>query len=83
MIDNTLKYLQESLSNYSENEVCQQILRKLSSGNYQSEGSFVDDLEDDEMIYLDNVLENELNYAKNVQNDVRVKELTEVYELLF
>ncbi|MFD1849913.1 sporulation protein [Oceanobacillus bengalensis] len=82
-MDNTLKYLRESLSNYSENELCRQILNKMESRQYSSEGKFVRDLDEEEMAYLDNVLDNELNYAKNVQNDVRVRELTEVYELLF
>ncbi len=83
IIDNTLKYLRESLSNYSENEVCQHIIRKIEQNHYKSEKEFVDDLEEAEVAYLDNVLENELNYAKNVQNDERVQQLTEVFEILF
>lgn len=82
-IDQTLDYLRESLSNYIENDMCQQIYRKLESGNYAGEGKFVEDLNDDEMAYLNEVLEREISYAKNVQHDSRVKELNEVYELLF
>ncbi|RLL44933.1 sporulation protein [Oceanobacillus piezotolerans] len=82
-MDKTLRYLRESLSNYSENEVCRQILEKLRANQYAGEKQFVDDLSESEMEYLDNVLDNELNYAKNVENDLRVQELTEVYELLF
>ena len=44
---------------------------------------FVKELNEEEIIYLNGVLENELAYAKRVQYDERVKELTEVYELLF
>ena len=83
IIDQTLQYLRESLSNYMENDVCQQILSKIEANNYTSEESFVSDLDGKEMDYLDMVLENELDYAKNVQNDTRVKELNEVYEQLF
>lgn len=82
-IDSTLAYLRESLSNYIENEICQQIIQKLESNNDSSEEKFIAQLDDEEMDYLDAVLENELDYARNVQNDVRVRELTEVYELLF
>ncbi len=71
------------MSNYSENELCQIIVKKMEQNQYGSEEQFVEDLEDDEITYLDNVLENELNYAKNVQNDERVQQLTEIFELLF
>jgi Minor curli fiber component A len=83
IIDHTLDYLRESLANYQENEMCQQIINKLQAKTYAGEGEFVKDLEDEEMTYLHDVLENELDYAKNVQYDQRVKELTEVFELLF
>ncbi|WP_044476886.1 hypothetical protein [Oceanobacillus massiliensis] len=82
-MDNTLGYLRESLSNYIESDMCQQILSKLEANNYAGEGKFVNELDGDEMSYLDMILENELDYARNVQNDSRVKELNEVYELLF
>jgi hypothetical protein len=55
----------------------------MEQNHYKSEKEFVDDLEEAEVAYLDNVLENELNYAKNVQNDERVQQLTEVFEILF
>ncbi|MFC2947096.1 sporulation protein [Virgibacillus sediminis] len=82
-IDHTLNYLRESLSNYMDNEMCQQIVRKMETNQYVSEGHFVKDLDEEEITYLNDVLENELDYAKGVQHDIRVKELTEVYELLF
>lgn len=82
-MDQTLQYLRESLSNYIENDVCQQILSKIETNNYASEESFIVDLDGKEMDYLDMVLEQELDYAKNVQSDSRVKELNEVYEQLF
>ncbi|MFD1040421.1 sporulation protein [Virgibacillus byunsanensis] len=79
-IDYTLDYLRESLANYIDNDMCQQIYGKLDQ--YKNEGEFVRDLDEEEIAYLNDVVKKELDYAKNVQNDVRVQELTEVYELL-
>nr|WP_306798649.1 sporulation protein [Oceanobacillus saliphilus] len=78
-----MEYLRESLSNYMENDMCQQLVSKLEANHYTSEKKFIDDLDGNEMDYLDMVLENELDYAKNVQNDIRVQELNEVFEQLF
>ncbi len=63
--------------------MCQKIDKKLETEGYKNEGEFVRNLDEEEMAYLDSVLERELAYARNVENDIRVKELTEVYELLF
>jgi hypothetical protein len=82
-IDPTLKYLIEALSNYKENELCQSIIEKMETNNYTSEEAFVKELDEEETTYLNDVLENELAYAKRVELDERVKELTEIYELLF
>ncbi|GAA0429878.1 MAG: sporulation protein [Bacillota bacterium] len=82
-IDHTLDYLRESLSNYINNDTCRQIVRKLERGNYANELDFVKRISEEEMTYLNDVLENEIAYAKSVQYDRRVKELTEVYEQLF
>jgi hypothetical protein len=57
-------------------------MAKLERNNYTSEGSFVKALDKEETTFLNDVLENELSYAKRVAYDERVKELTEVYELL-
>ncbi|MFB4166987.1 sporulation protein [Virgibacillus sp. JSM 102003] len=78
-----MNYLRESLANYSENDMCQRIGKKLETEGYKNEVEFVRNLDEEEMAYLDSVLEKELAYARNVENDIRVKELTEVYELLF
>uniref|UniRef100_UPI00403EF822 sporulation protein n=1 Tax=Ornithinibacillus sp. FSL M8-0202 TaxID=2921616 RepID=UPI00403EF822 len=82
-IDHTLQYLLESLSNYEDSELSQTIYQKLKHNPYQSEREFVDDLDDKEIQYLDQILEREINYAENVQDDVRVQQLREVYELIF
>ena len=82
-IDHTLLYLRESLSNYEGNDLSQSIHHKLQNNNYQSEEEFVDDLDDREMQYLDKILAREIGYAENVQDDLRLQQLREVYELIF
>ncbi|WP_373896230.1 sporulation protein [Virgibacillus natechei] len=82
-MDYTLDYLRESLSNHMESDMCQQIVRKMEANKYENEEMFARDLSEGEMAYLNDVVESELNYARNARDDVRTKELTEVSELLF
>lgn len=63
--------------------MCEQIVRKIESNKYENEEMFARDLSEEEMAYLNDILENELNYARNARDDVRTRELTEVFELLF
>ncbi|MCY9012318.1 sigma-G-dependent sporulation-specific acid-soluble spore protein CsgA [Bacillus inaquosorum] len=81
-MDVTLGYLRESLSNHLENEVCQRICKKMLEKRYVNEEEFVKDLDDNEMSFLNHVLEKEIKYAQNEQDQKRAKELNEVYELL-
>ncbi|MCI4136624.1 sigma-G-dependent sporulation-specific acid-soluble spore protein CsgA [Bacillus vallismortis] len=81
-MDVTLGYLRESLSNHLENEVCQRICKKMLAKRYVNEEDFVKDLDDNEMSFLNHVLEKEIKYAQNEQDQKRAKELNEVYELL-
>ena len=74
--------MRESLCNYEDDEQCQQIFKKLESKHYGTEGKFVLDLDEKEIAYLNSILNKELKYAKQVENDIRVKELNEVFELL-
>lgn len=84
LVDHSLMYLRESLSNYvEEDDLCQQIWSKLEDEDYEAESDFVEKLEEEEIVYLDTLLAKEINYAKNVQDEKRVKELNDVYELLF
>lgn len=82
-MDETLLYLRESLSNHMGNDMCKEIYNKLASGDYQGEGAFVHRLDSEEIAYLNDILRQEMNYAIHVQDDVRLRELNEVYELLF
>lgn len=83
-MDKTLGYLREVLSNYSdEHSEGRQIYRKLSKGNFSSEGDFVRNLNQKEINFLNKMLPNEINYAKEEQDEKRAHELNEVFELLF
>jgi hypothetical protein len=82
-MDKTLGYLRESISNYLESDVCQNIYRKMQAKHYSNEEEFVNELDDEEMAFLDHVLEKEIKYAEDEQDHIRKRELNEVYELLF
>lgn len=82
LIDHTLGYLRETMSNYTDEEFGRQIYKKLSNHHYKNEKEFVDELGEEETDYLDSVLEEELKYARQAQDEKRVKELNEVYERL-
>jgi len=83
-MDKTLGYLRETLSNYTDDHSeGRHIYRKLSEGHYTSEGSFVRDLNQKEINFLNKMLPKEINYAKEEQDEKRANELNEVFELLF
>ncbi len=83
-MDKTLGYLRETLSNYTEQySIGQQIYKKLVEAEFHNEGLFVRALSQEEINFLDRILPDEINYAKEEQDSVRAKQLNEVYELLF
>lgn len=88
-IDQSLRYLKEALSNYLEDDdheykqICEQLMSKLEEHDYEDEDQFLDELEEEETEYLNMLLENEIHYAYQAQDEVRLKELNEIYELLF
>ena len=84
IMDKTLGYLREILSNYAaEHAEGRDLYKKLSEGNFSSEGSFVRHLNQKEMDFLNKILPEAISYAKQEQDDKRAHELNEVYELLF
>ncbi|MBO0962063.1 sigma-G-dependent sporulation-specific acid-soluble spore protein CsgA [Neobacillus sp. MM2021_6] len=83
-MDQTLRYLRETLSNYTEDYAeGRHLYMKLSEGAYASEASFVRDLGQKEIYFLNRMLPKEINYAKEEQDEKRAHELNEVFELLF
>ncbi|NWQ41992.1 sporulation protein [Bacillus sp. EB106-08-02-XG196] len=83
-MDKTLGYLREILSNYSDqHSEGKQLYRKLTEGKFTSEGDFVKQLSQKEIDCLNEMLPQEINYAKEEQDEKRAHELNEVFELLF
>lgn len=83
-MDNTLGYLRETLSNYTDDHTDGgNIYRKLSEGQYSSEGDFVRQLNQKEINFLNKMLPEEIKYAKEEKDEKRAHELNEVFELLF
>lgn len=83
-LDKTLGYLRETLSNYiDDHSEGRHIYHKLLEGHYASEGSFVRDLNQKEIAFLNKMLPKEINYAKEEQDEKRAHELNEVFELLY
>ncbi|WP_075981679.1 sigma-G-dependent sporulation-specific acid-soluble spore protein CsgA [Bacillus massilinigeriensis] len=82
-MDHTLAYLREILSNYTDrNSLSQHIYKKIQKHSYQSEGEFVRDLSEEEVDFLNRILPEEINHAKEANDDKRAYQLNEVYELL-
>ncbi|MDP4084151.1 MAG: sigma-G-dependent sporulation-specific acid-soluble spore protein CsgA [Bacillota bacterium] len=83
-MDQTLGYLREILSNYTdEHSEGRHLYRKLVKGHFSTEGAFVQELSSGEIAFLNKILPNEIKYAKEEQDEKRAKELNEVFELLF
>lgn len=82
-MEQTLAYLRESLSNWTEeNELAQHIYNKLEYKHYKDEEAFVRDLDEHETLYLNKVLKKEMRYADNEDDGQRLQELNNVYEHL-
>lgn len=83
-MDQSLGYLREILSAYSENDtVGKRIYNRISNHDYPNEGKFVEQLTQEETRYLNKVLKDAISYSKQEQDYERAHQLNEVYELLF
>lgn len=83
-MDQTLGYLRETLSNYNDDHSeGRNLYQKLSKGHFKTEGSFVRQLNQKEIDFLNKILPVEINYAQEEQDQKRAQQLNEVYELLF
>ncbi|RFU66343.1 sporulation protein [Peribacillus saganii] len=82
-MDRTIGYLREILSNYTDQyPEAQQIYDKIKHGSFPTEEALVNDLNHGERALLNQILPEEINHAKEVQDDERYIQLNEVYELL-
>ncbi|KIQ94860.1 hypothetical protein LH47_01040 [Anoxybacillus thermarum] len=83
-MNQTLAYLREALTNYADRHhmIAVHLYKKLMSKSYKNEEQFVRDLSQKEAAFLDRMLRQEMKYAKEEQDVVRVYHLNEVYEQL-
>ncbi|MGG6431895.1 sigma-G-dependent sporulation-specific acid-soluble spore protein CsgA [Anoxybacillus sp. D401a] len=83
-LNQTLAYLREALANYADRHhtIAIHLYKKLMSKSYKNEEQFVRDLSQKEAAFLDRMLRQEMKYAKEEQDVVRVYHLNEVYEQL-
>jgi hypothetical protein len=83
-MEKTQAYLREIVSNYTETyPLSKKIYQRLEEGNYPSEGDFVRDLTVEEAEFLNKILPDAIEYAKNELDETRARQLNEVYELLY
>ncbi|GAC91524.1 sporulation-specific SASP protein [Anoxybacillus flavithermus NBRC 109594] len=83
-LNQTLAYLREALASYADRHhaIAMHLYKKLISKPYKSEEQFVRDLSPKEVAFLDRMLRQEMKYAKEEQDNIRVYHLNEVYEQL-
>lgn len=83
-MEKTQAYLREIISNYTETyPLSKKIYDRLEQGQYPSEGDFVKDLTAEEIEFLNKILPEAIEYAKNELDEKRAHQLNEVYELLY
>ncbi|MEH7886746.1 sigma-G-dependent sporulation-specific acid-soluble spore protein CsgA [Bacillus sp. JJ1609] len=83
-MEKTQAYLREILSDYTESyPLSKKIYQRIEEGNYPSEGEFVRDLTAEEIEFLNKILPEAIEYAKNELDAKRAQQLNEVYELLY
>lgn len=82
-MDQSLGYLREFMSGHADDKVGKAIYRMITKNNYSSEGQFVKELSEEEISYLNKLLEDAIEYSKQEQDTERARQLNEVYELLF
>jgi hypothetical protein len=83
MMDRTIGYLREILSNYTDDyPEAQQIYDKIKEGHFHSEEELVNNLDRKEASLLNQILPDEIEHSKEVRDTERYNQLNEVYELL-
>jgi hypothetical protein len=82
-MEKTLGYLREALSNWTDkNEMADHIFSKLEKQEYKTEAAFIDDIEDDQLIYLTRILPHELKYAQEEDDQERYQALNKIYDMI-
>ncbi|MDF1508440.1 sporulation protein [Robertmurraya sp. DFI.2.37] len=79
-----LGYLKEILSNYTDrSDLCKEIYVLIRQYDFTSEESFVRELTSEQIDYLNKILPDEINHAREVDDSERVEQLNEIFELLY
>ncbi len=79
-----LGYLKEILSNYTDrSDTAEEIYSIIREFDFTTEESFVRRLSGNQMNFLNKILPDEINHAKEAHDNERENQLNEVYELLF
>ncbi|MGG0716025.1 sigma-G-dependent sporulation-specific acid-soluble spore protein CsgA [Robertmurraya massiliosenegalensis] len=79
-----LGYLKEILSNYTDrSDVCKEIYSIIREHDFTTEESFVRKLSNEQIDFLNKILPDEINHAREVEDSERVQQLNEVFELLY
>jgi len=77
-------YLREFLSNYTDrSHVAQEIYSIIKEKDFTTEDSFVRELNEQHVSFLNGVLTEAINYARSEDDEERARQLNEIYELLF
>ncbi|MGV3488647.1 MAG: hypothetical protein ACO1OC_08710, partial [Tuberibacillus sp.] len=83
-MDHTLDYLRESLSNWiDKDETAYRLYHKLENNIYSSERTFANTLDQEEIHYLSEIVKQEIHYAEQEDDTVRLGQLNEVFEQLY
>ncbi|MDQ0155391.1 sporulation protein [Robertmurraya andreesenii] len=79
-----LGYLKEILSNYTDrSDTAEEIYSIIREFDFTTEESFVRKLSAHQIDFLNKILPDEINHAKESHDNERENQLNEVYELLF
>lgn len=79
-----LGYLKEILSNYTDrSDTGKEIYSIIREYDFTTEESFVRKLSDEQINFLNKILPEEINHAKEAKDEQRANQLNEVYELLY
>ncbi|OCA90763.1 sporulation protein [Bacillus sp. FJAT-27225] len=81
-MDQSLQYLREIISNYTEGHGQGKRIYDMLEKNFTSEEEFVRSLSDKDIQFLNSILPEEINYARDEQDDLRANHLNNVYEQL-
>jgi len=83
-LNQPLGYLKEILSNYTDrSDTAEEIYSIIREFDFTTEESFVRRLSGNQMNFLNKILPDEINHAKEAHDNERENQLNEVYELLF